>query len=202
MNRAKLLTRLWKPLAAAALALGLAAVPALAEAKAPANWILAGSAPASYASGVDTRATHSGRGSGYLKSIAPAIKGFGTLMQISKADDYLGKRVRMSGWVKTANVREGAGLWLRIDGEKGQVLGFDNMMSRPIKDTTDWARYDIVLDVPAQAKALAYGVLVSGEGQVWLDDLKFEVVGQEVPTSGSFRDRALPAHPLNLGFEN
>ena len=100
-------------------------------------------------------------------------------MQMSQPGEYLGKRVRLSGYVKSDKVTNWAGLWFRVDGPNNgpnpSSLAFDNMQERPIKGTTDWTRYEIVLDVPEAAQRLAFGILLAGGGQVWMDDLKFEV---------------------------
>jgi hypothetical protein len=40
--------------------------------------------------------------------------------------------------------------------------------------------------------------LLQGTGQVWLNDVKFETVGKEVPTTGSSE---VPSAPRNLNFE-
>lgn len=83
-------------------------------------------------------------------------------MQNCLPDNYLGKRVRLSGMVKTQVVSDWSGLWFRID-QKGsqQNLGFDNMHNgkkdRLIKGTTAWKKCEIVLDVPLNASYLAYG---------------------------------------------
>jgi hypothetical protein len=144
----------------------------------PAGWFKAGSHPAEYDAGIDTAIRHAGRASGTVKATASELHGFGTLMQTATGVAYRGKRIRFSGYVKSEHVQSGwAGLWLRIDGAaRGEVLGFDNMQHRPIKGTTDWKRYEIVLDVPDAARAIAFGLLLSGDGQVWMDDLAFEVV--------------------------
>ena len=46
-----------------------------------------------------------------------------------------------------------------------------------------WTRYEIVLDVPANSFRISYGILLTGIGQVWVDDVQLEVVGDEVPTT-------------------
>jgi hypothetical protein len=107
----------------------------------------------------------------------------------------------MSAMVKSKSVNSWAGLWFRID-EKGttESLGFDNMEKRPIKGTTEWKEYQIVLDVPSNAYRLAYGILMDGEGEVWISDLKFEIVDNTVPvTAGKENDDDLP-EPSNLDF--
>jgi len=98
-------------------------------------------------------------------------------------------------------VSDWAGLWLRVDGPKSEPLAFDNMQERAIKGDTDWTKYEIVLDVPDHAAEIAFGLLLSGKGQVWMDDLKFEVVGKDVPTTGKGLEKETVASPINLDFE-
>lgn len=177
----------------------------LAFDKAP-DWIIAGSHPQSYDMGIDKGAGQDGKNAATIKSKAKKIKGFGTLLQLCLADDYLGKRVRMSGLMKTENVEGWAGLWLRIDGKgTDRDLGFDNMRDgktdRSITGTTDWARYEIVLDVPLNASNLAYGALLAGKGQIWFDDIRFEVVDANIPVTGKGDGRSILPSPSNLDFE-
>jgi len=42
---------------------------------------------------------------------------------------------------------------MRIDKETTQ-LAFDNMENRAIKGTTDWLKYDVVLDIPKDAPGI------------------------------------------------
>ena len=65
-----------------------------------------------------------------------------------------------------------------------QFLSFDNMSDRPIVGTTDWKKYDIVLDVPNNASNIAFGALLSGTGQIWFEKLTFEIVDTSVKTTG------------------
>jgi len=168
----------------------------------PKGWFPAGSHPKDYEMSIDRDVSRSGKASASLKSIVPETGGFGTLMQTFKADAFRGKRVRMSGYVKSREVKDWAGLWMRIDGSKSdEMLGFDNMQDRPIKGTTDWAKYEIVLDVPEQSGGIAFGILLGGRGQVWMDDLKFEVVGKDVATTGGKAAEGITKGPTNLDFE-
>lgn len=171
------------------------------------GWFKAGSEPKSYDMGIDKGAGQDGENAATIKSTAKKINGFGTLMQNCLPDNYIGKRVRMSGLVKTKDVSDWSGLWFRID-EKGSdhSLGFDNMhdgkTDRSIKGSTDWTKYEIVLDVPLNASNLAYGALLVGTGQIWFDNIRFEVVDDSVPTTGSGKENMMPAkEPVNLDFE-
>lgn len=173
----------------------------------PTGWFIAGSDPKKYDMGIDKGAGQDGKNAATIKSTAKKIKGFGTLMQNCLPDNYLGKRVRMTGLVKTKDVSNWAGLWFRID-EKGSnsSLGFDNMKDgkkdRSIKGTTDWTKYEIVLDVPLNSSNLAYGALLVGTGQIWFDNIKFEVVDNTVPTTGKGDEAWMPPkEPVNLDFE-
>jgi hypothetical protein len=114
---------------------------------------------------------------------------------------YLGKRVKMTGYMKSEEVNGWAGLWFRVDGkESGKSLAFDNMYDRKITGTTEWKQYEIVLDVPAEATRLAYGALLGGTGTVWFDDINFEIVTDKVHATN--KDVNTPEAPTNLGFDN
>jgi hypothetical protein len=184
-------------------ALTLAPTMALAADSIPNGWIKAGSHPAEYEMGIDSSTHHGGRASGYVKAVTKDLHGFGTLMQTAGPAQYLGKRVRLSAFVKSEMVSDWAGVWMRVDGpaqgNQPNVLAFDNMQSRPIKGSTDWTRVEIVLDVPGDAKDIAFGILLSRDGEVWLDDVKLEVVPTNVPVTG--RGGSITKAPTNLDFE-
>lgn len=165
----------------------------------PTGWRVNGSYPADYEAGTDTAVAHSGSRSGFLVA-RPEARGFGTLMQTFRADRFRGRRLRMSAFVRTADVEHLAGLWMRVDGPDETTLSFDNMQDRPILGTTDWRQYRIVLDVPANSEVIAFGVLLGSSGQVWLDDVAFEAVDKDTPTTGADLDE-LPAAPVNLDFD-
>lgn len=149
------------------------------------NWKLIGNDSLSYEVGVETQRLFNGNAPGYLKSISSEPKGFGTLMQQIDAKPYWGKRVRMRAQVKAENVEKWAGLWMRIDAQDRGCLGFDNMEQRPIKGTQDWAQYDVVLDVPSDSVRIAFGVVLDGRGEVLISGLRLELVGTDVPTTGT-----------------
>jgi len=161
------------------------------------GWILTGDSPDAYEIDLDPTTKHNGKGSGTIRSISSPT-GFGTLMQQSSPAAYLGKRVRLSAFVKAEGVEKWAGLWMRLDTDARSTVSFDNMEDRPIKGTVDWRKYEVVLDVPSNATNLAFGVLITGAGHVWIDDLKFEEVGSTVPTTGT---KSGIQGPTNLDFE-
>ena len=153
----------------------------------PYDWHKAGNNLKEYEVG-EAQLSHSGtaRWSSalYVKSITPSPAGFGTLIQNIDADDYLGERLRMTAYVKTDNIQgDGVGMWMRVDGKKQPNLSFYNMCDRPITGTTDWKKYEIVLDVPKKSSSIFYGLLLHGTGQAWLQDVKFEIADRKTALS-------------------
>jgi len=162
---------------------------------------MAGSKPADYETAVDAQTVYNGKPSAYLKSKKPAIEGFGTLMQNFKADQYLGKRVRFNAFVKSDGLQDWSGLWMRIDGADNKLLAFDNMMDRPIKGTTAWQNYEVVLDVPDSASGIFFGILLSGTGAVWINSSDFQIVPTTIPVTGGKSGAASTDGPRNLDFQ-
>lgn len=180
------------------------AILALLSFDKPSGWFNAGSKPQSYEMGIDRGSGQSGKNAATIKSKDITIDGFGTLMQQCSPDKYLGKRVRMTGYIKSENVAVWAGLWLRVDQTGSQQpLSFDNMENRPIKGTTGWKKYEIVLDVPDNASLIAFGALLVGTGQIWFDNIGFEIVDKSVQTTNSknIKNPATQSDPTNLDFE-
>ncbi len=169
----------------------------------PKGWIIAGDSPKKYEMGIDKSAGQDGENAATIKSIETSISGFGTLMQQCKAGQYAGKKIKMSGNVKSIQVTGWAGLWFRVDqAGSSQSLAFDNMQDRAIKGTTGWTNYEIVLDVPSNASQLAFGALLAGTGQIWFDHITFEVVSDSEKSTGSNKSVNVHDEPTNLDFDN
>ncbi|MEJ7559364.1 MAG: hypothetical protein WKF66_13725 [Pedobacter sp.] len=186
--------------AVAASFLALATVFAFKPVEDIKGWFLAGSNPESYEIGTVKDAERNGNVA-FLKS-KKEVDGFGTIMQSFNPSTYLGKRVRLTGYIKTKDVKNWAGMWFRIDGpDKTKSLAFDNMQKRPITGTTAWKKYEIVLDAPESSTGFVFGVLQAGPGEVWLDDLKFEVVDKSVPLTNLLDTSPSISEPRNMNFE-
>lgn len=156
------------------------------------GWFLAGSKPKYYEIGPAMKQYNS-KEVYYLKSIENVESGFGTIMKQIQPGEYLGKRIRLTGNIKTENIITYTGMWMRVDGKTpGVMLSFDNMSTRPITGTTEWQKYEIVLDVPDSSSNIAYGVLLEGNGSVWLSNLAIEVVGSDVTSTNTLQQ------PVNM----
>lgn len=165
----------------------------------PEGWYVAGNTPAGYEAGTDPGSVYNNHPSAFLRSKRSGNDGNGTLVQDFSADKYRGKRVRFSAFVKADGVQR-AGLWMRID--KGfKPLAADNMYKRAITGTRNWEVYAIVLDVPQDATDISLGIRLNGSGEVWLNSVKFDVVGSDVPTTGG-PVVEISDKPTNLTFEH
>ena len=151
------------------------------------GWFLAGSSPESYEIGTVSDAERKGK-VGFLKSTDKAKKGFGTIMQTFSAENYLGKKLKLTSYIKTKDVVGWVGMWMRVDGKGKGSLSFDNMGDRKIKGTTGWTKYEIILDVPKESTSINYGVLLMKGGEIWFDDFAFEEVEAKAESTGRMKE--------------
>lgn len=165
----------------------------------PEGWFEAGTNPLEYE--ISIVKSENNKNVIQMKSLNPeGDRDFGNLMQTINAEEYIGKRIKFSGDIKTDNAEQGAVLWMRVDGkEKDRSLAFDNMYNRMPKGTNDWEKYEIVLDVPEGAIAVNFGMMLYKEGKAWFANLDLEEVSKDVPTT-SLKPKELPKKPSNLDF--
>ncbi|MBL8755063.1 MAG: helix-turn-helix domain-containing protein [Planctomycetes bacterium] len=166
----------------------------------PRGWFRAGSHPAQYDMGIDPAIQHQGRRVALIRSRTTTADGFGTLMQSCRPGAFLDHRVRLTATLRTEDIGEWAGLWFRIDGPDDESLNFDNMQDRALKGTNGWADHSVVLDVDKKAVGIAFGVLLSGTGKVWIANFRMEQVGLDVPSTNLKCERLVPEAPVNLDF--
>ncbi len=163
------------------------------ENKLPTGWVRRETKPMTYKIFMAEGEGQTGGKAGIVKSIGEQRGGFGNLMQSFSSEKYRGKRIRMSGYMKSENITEWASFWLRVDKKDSKdYLSFDNMhdgnTDRSIKGTTPWKKYEIVLDVPDNASNIYFGAMVIGSGQIWFEKMNFKVVDKSIPTTGRIKD--------------
>ncbi len=176
-----------------------------------------------YESELDATTARSGRQSLRVRSTGERGEGqFGVFGQRIPASVAAGKRVRVSGHIKTDGITEGyAGLFCRIDGQYDTTLAGDNMAvrweyggvqkrdDRGVRGTTAWKHYQIALDVPARATIITFGGLLTGDGTAWFDDLAIEVDGRPLARSLAYeptREQVVSGltkeyHPWNFSVD-
>jgi len=169
------------------------------EPKTPKRWQLSGKDTTGlgtwgtgYEWEIDAKTARSGRQSLRLRSTGKGQGNqFGVFLQSISASVAAGKRVRFSGSIKTDGITKGsAELWCRIDGQDGEMLAFDNMLTRAgldgifqsddrgVRGTTAWKQYQVDVEVDARAASIVFGGMLGGEGTAWFDALAIEVDGK------------------------
>jgi hypothetical protein len=145
---------------------------------------------------IDDSVFHTGPRSVRLRRDAQSPSNFSVITRKLPVD-FSGGAVELRGYLRLKDVSGSAGLWLRQDGH-GQMLSLENMQSRQLKDTHDWAQYSITLPIDPRAEQLFFGVLISGTGTLWADDLELLIDGKPIadasPASG-----LLPDHEFDSG---
>lgn len=128
---------------------------------------------------------HSGQQSLRVKYLSPSPwspqAGFGIMYQQLPPMWVAGKRVRFSGWIRTEAVTTGyAGFWWTALTGPGTGAGVTMAATGP-RGTTGWSPYEVVLDIPANATTIFFGVELRGNGTAWFDGLQVEVDGHALP---------------------
>ena len=167
----------------------------------PEGWYKSGTEPQDYLIGIDRGISRLGNSSAYIKSKELKPSGSCDLIQEIKAENYRGERVRLSGYVKTKFVSYWAGLFMIIEDQLGRSISFDNMENRPIVGTSDWIKYELVLDVPQNSDRILFGASLHGKGEIWIDDLKLLVVNKNVPLTDLSGKQPSALYPENMDFE-
>jgi C-terminal processing protease CtpA/Prc len=123
----------------------------------------------------DSLVVHEGRYAGRIERDTESSEDF-SAFTTSVPVTFAGEELELRGWLRTDEVTGFAGLWLREDGRSGS-LQFDNMQSRSLSGTTEWEEYRIILPLDGRARTVVLGALLTGEGTVWVDDLRLLVDG-------------------------
>ncbi len=167
----------------------------------PEGWFKSGTEPQDYLIGIDRAMSEQGGSSSYIKSKELKPSGSCDLMQEIKADNYRGERVRLTGYAKTKFVSYWAGLFMIVEDAMGSPVVYDNMQNRPIVGSSDWIKYEIVLDIPKNSSKILFGVSLHGKGEIWIDDLKLLVVNNTVPLTDLSGKSPTALYPENMDFE-
>jgi C-terminal processing protease CtpA/Prc len=162
----------------------------------PAGWF---SRNPNYSAVLTEEYPKTGKRAALLQSGAQPTKAneFGNLMQVFDATPFRGRRIRFKAAVRmaAAGVSGRAALWMRVDRDQHKMGFFDNMGDRPIL-AGDWRYFEIVGDVDEDAAVINIGMMLSGKGKAWLDDVSITDMGKLVVL-------AEPARPLTpQGLDN
>lgn len=150
----------------------------------PDAWVLVGQDAEDYRLRLDPEVAHSGSSSMRLEARGNRRRSqWAASVQLVDAIAYRGKRMRLRGYLRADDVDSG-GLWVRVDGileGKYAMLALDNSEDRRVEGTQDWETREIVVDIPPEGVTILIGAMITGDGELWVDDLSFEAVAEDVP---------------------
>ncbi len=143
----------------------------------PFTWSKGGSRPQDYDMGGDPTAPHGSAGVAFVKSKVATLNGSGSYMTSIAPGSYSNQAIKLSAYVKTANITTGyVSLWMSIAGPGNEILSFDDMLTRRLVGTTDWTQYEVVLDVPENSTLISFGIYMfaNGAAEAHVDGLQIE----------------------------
>ena len=159
------------------------------ENRMPKNWYTLDHQPG-YLVSLDSVNVKSGKYAIAIEFMEGPIKG--QVFRLKLPCNYDGKKITLSGYIKTENVTDGyAGLWMEIN----PGIAFDNMRQHGVTSTTDWNEHTITLDMyPSKTKEIFIGGLLVGKGKMWLDDLKITIDGKDIDKIQPYDSKPFPAN--------
>ena len=99
-------------------------------------------------------------------------KAAASLTQLIEAPVYRGHRVRLQAWAKRRGRTGEAILRMRLTRRGAPPLEHRVTLT----NSRTWKRYELTVDVPADADAIEIGMRMTGEGETSLDAMSFEIV--------------------------
>jgi C-terminal processing protease CtpA/Prc len=130
-----------------------------------------------YTVDVDSSVARSGRRSLRIDGFTTTPLGGGSVLQQIRADRFRGKRVRVSAYVRTRNVRGlGGTIAVAVAGE-GRVVAQSRLDQAPLTGSRNWQLLTAVVDVPGLAVGLNITGTLEGAGTTWFDNFRIEVIG-------------------------
>jgi len=102
---------------------------------------------------------------------------------VTSSSTLYGKHVRVTGWLKTKDVRGWASAFVIILGLDGRHLQYDDMSNRPIRGTAGWQQVEFVTDLPDEACIIYFGPDLYGPGELWGDDFQINLAPRDTPST-------------------
>lgn len=132
----------------------------------PIGWTSTWAGTGKVAAARDTAMAHGGKASLRVESVGGAAKG-----NASQAVSGLaGKRVRITGWLRTdgtVTAAIGAGCF----DEAWKMLVWEPIHTAPGGVPGEWVAFDKTVTIPAGTAKVSLGASIDGDGKAWFDDL-------------------------------
>ena len=159
----------------------------------PTQWIAANPSVTGYSAYLDRRIKHSGRSSICVKWDTVALFNRGGFQQFLSGEEFAGKEVELSGWVKMQDFSEnGVASIVLVEKTAAGKYKQQKDTLRVAAGTCDWTRISTKMQIDDSAKYVALIGGVAGRGTAWFDDFEVRVDGKK------YGDRKIPAMKTEL----
>jgi erythromycin esterase len=146
--------------------------------KTPINWII-GPDP-DYKFSLDSSVVYNGKYSVKLENIRKPTRPFQKLTGIKyMTNAHAEKSIKLSGFIKTENTIDSyIGLYVGYNSFQGDSL---KILSNPtLIGTNDWKEFSVSIPVTVDPNYFFIGFCLTGEGKLWIDNLKLYVDNKQV----------------------
>ncbi|MDQ5824018.1 MAG: hypothetical protein M3441_07375 [Chloroflexota bacterium] len=150
-------------------------------------WLADGNYPAGFEIGLDDKDAHGGTASAYIKSTSNLTSDSDTarLEQWFDPSQFRNQRIRVSGYMRSDNISKNVLLRVVAHSGNARAANLAEIPTGTVRGRQTWQEYSLVVDVPRDSLYISVSMSLEGEGEVWFDDLKVEIVDKTVPLTGS-----------------
>ena len=133
--------------------------------------------------------SYSGKYSGKLLNTTNVESRFYCVMP----SQFKGDTIKLEAYMKTKNVKNFAGIFIKTENTNGFIEQFEDMSSWKVNGNRDWQKYSISIPLTNKSKVIFVGGILSGTGEVWYDNFKITIDGKKIKNLKPFRkiDKAL-----------
>jgi len=132
-----------------------------------------------YVAGIRPRAYY-GRTCAVLESRKRKPHGNAVLCQWVRADNYLGKRIRITAMMRLASPHATRGsLFAHLD-TRNSYTYWDGS-SGDLLATSQWSRRELIIDIPADGQGIIFGGSLAGRGTLLIANVRVDVVDKSMP---------------------
>lgn len=132
-----------------------------------------------YKAAIDKKISHSGMQSIVIERDTKDNHDICSLLQTFSDKNLAGKRIKMTGYIRSTNYGDTAFMWVRIaDYNKRMSTDYGNTIPA-IRTSRSWTKHVLIFDVEDNCD-IFFGFMFRGHEKTWFDDVSFEIVGNSV----------------------
>ncbi len=130
-----------------------------------------------FSAGVDVDELFSARDVACIEVVSGRESGYVHLQQFLDYQLYRGKKIKLTGFVKTEDVSGSGRMWASVSNTKNRVSS-TAYFKLALNDTKDWTRFEMVINVRNDAYFVQTGATLCGTGKVWYTVPEVEVLDE------------------------